>query len=178
MALMKQAGHSRTGDTGDTAAAHVKSNVALVLSWFQSAFVADGRIHVTAYRCHPTVATALAEAQEPLFPTVQSTSTLFANQNPCISSSDCLGWSRLKAQGKDTSLTPEQLRDDPELLAELDTAVAEANKAVSQAEAIKKFRVLGDDFTEDNGTLTPSLKLKRAVVMKQFSTEVEALYTR
>jgi long-chain acyl-CoA synthetase len=84
----------------------------------------------------------------------------------------------LKAQGKDTSLTPEQLRDDPELLAELDTAVAEANKAVSQAEAIKKFRVLGDDFTEDNGTLTPSLKLKRAVVMKQFGTEVEALYTR
>ncbi|KGH47328.1 long-chain fatty acid--CoA ligase [Modestobacter caceresii] len=84
----------------------------------------------------------------------------------------------LKAQGKDTSLTPEQLRDDPELLAELDTAVAEANKAVSQAEAIKKFRVLSDDFTEDNGTLTPSLKLKRAVVMKQFGTEVEALYTR
>ncbi|MCZ2813017.1 long-chain fatty acid--CoA ligase [Modestobacter sp. VKM Ac-2979] len=84
----------------------------------------------------------------------------------------------LKAQGKDTSLTPEQLRDDPELLAELDTAVAEANKAVSQAEAIKKFRVLGDDFTEDNGTLTPSLKLKRAVVMKQFGTEVEALYAR
>ncbi|MCZ2819896.1 long-chain fatty acid--CoA ligase [Modestobacter sp. VKM Ac-2977] len=84
----------------------------------------------------------------------------------------------LKAQGKDTSLTPEQLRDDPDLLAELDTAVAEANKAVSQAEAIKKFRVLGDDFTEDNGTLTPSLKLKRAVVMKQFGTEVEALYAR
>ncbi|MCZ2824769.1 MULTISPECIES: AMP-dependent synthetase/ligase [unclassified Modestobacter] len=84
----------------------------------------------------------------------------------------------LKAQGKDASLTPEQLRDDPELLAELDTAVAEANKAVSQAEAIKKFRVLGDDFTEDNGTLTPSLKLKRAVVMKEFGAEVEALYAR
>ncbi|MCZ2814777.1 AMP-dependent synthetase/ligase [Modestobacter sp. VKM Ac-2984] len=84
----------------------------------------------------------------------------------------------LKAQGKDASLTPAQLRDDPDLLAELDAAVADANKAVSQAEAIKKFRVLGDDFTEDNGTLTPSLKLKRAVVMKEFGAEVEALYAR
>ncbi|MCW2576097.1 MAG: long-chain-fatty-acid--CoA ligase, partial [Modestobacter sp.] len=41
---------------------------------------------------------------------------------------------------------------------------------------IKKFRVLGNDFTEDNGTLTPSLKLKRAVVMKEFGDEVESLY--
>jgi long-chain acyl-CoA synthetase len=84
----------------------------------------------------------------------------------------------LKSTGKDESLTPEQLREDPELLAELDAAVAEANKAVSQAEAIKKFRVLGADFTEENGTLTPSLKLKRAVVMKEFGTEVEALYQK
>ncbi|MFQ1000997.1 AMP-dependent synthetase/ligase [Modestobacter sp. SSW1-42] len=82
----------------------------------------------------------------------------------------------LKAVGKDASLTPAQLRQDPELLAELDRAVAEANKAVSHAEAIKKIRVLGEDFTEANGTLTPSLKLKRAVVMKQFGGEVEALY--
>jgi long-chain acyl-CoA synthetase len=84
----------------------------------------------------------------------------------------------LKSKGKDESLSPEQLRDDPELLAELDAAVAEANKAVSHAEAIKKFRVLGSDFTEENGTLTPSLKLKRGVVMKEFGTEVEGLYQR
>jgi long-chain acyl-CoA synthetase len=84
----------------------------------------------------------------------------------------------LKAQGKDSSLTLEQLREDPDVLAELDAAVAEANKAVSHAEAIKKFRVLGHDFTEENGTLTPSLKLKRAVVMKEFGDEVEALYAR
>jgi long-chain acyl-CoA synthetase len=70
------------------------------------------------------------------------------------------------------------LRDDPELLAELDAAVADANKAVSHAEAIKKFRVLADDFTEDNGTLTPSMKLKRAVVMKEFGNEVESLYQK
>ncbi|CCH88932.1 long-chain-fatty-acid--CoA ligase [Modestobacter italicus] len=84
----------------------------------------------------------------------------------------------LKSTGKDESLTPEQLRDDPELRAELDAAVAEANKAVSHAEAIKKYRVLSVDFTEENGTLTPSLKLKRGVVMKEFGDEVEALYAR
>jgi long-chain acyl-CoA synthetase len=84
----------------------------------------------------------------------------------------------LKSTGKDDSLTADQLREDPELLAELDAAVAEANKAVSSAEAIKKYRVLGTDFTEENGTLTPSLKLKRSVVMKEFGTEVEALYSR
>jgi long-chain acyl-CoA synthetase len=84
----------------------------------------------------------------------------------------------LKVQGKDSSLTPEQLREDPDVLAELDAAVADANKSVSHAEAIKKFRVLAHDFTEENGTLTPSLKLKRAVVMKEFGDEVEALYAR
>ncbi len=84
------------------------------------------------------------------------------------------GW--LKAHGKDASLTVEQLREDPDVLAELDTAVARANQAVSHAESIRRIRVLGVDFTEANGTLTPSLKLKRNVVMKQYADEVEALY--
>jgi long-chain acyl-CoA synthetase len=84
----------------------------------------------------------------------------------------------LKSRGKDESMTSDQLREDADLIAELDAAVADANKAVSHAEAIKKFRVLGEDFTEENGTLTPSLKLKRAVVMKEFGDEVEALYAR
>jgi long-chain acyl-CoA synthetase len=84
----------------------------------------------------------------------------------------------LESKGKDAGLTPEQLREDPDVLAELDAAVKDANKAVSNAEAIKKFRVLGSDFTEENGMLTPSLKLKRAVVLKEHGDEVEALYAR
>ncbi|MGY1855905.1 AMP-dependent synthetase/ligase [Modestobacter sp. SYSU DS0290] len=84
----------------------------------------------------------------------------------------------LKGHGKDESLTAAQLRDDPDLLAELDTAIADANRAVSHAEAIKKYRVLAEDFTEANGTLTPSMKLKRSVVMKEFGAEVEAIYQR
>jgi long-chain acyl-CoA synthetase len=84
----------------------------------------------------------------------------------------------LESKGKPTDQTAEQVREDPELLAEVDAAVQDANRAVSHAEAIKKFKILGTDFTEDNGMLTPSLKLKRSVVMKEFDAEVEALYTR
>ncbi|MGY1619836.1 AMP-dependent synthetase/ligase [Geodermatophilus sp. SYSU D00691] len=84
----------------------------------------------------------------------------------------------LDQRGKPEDTTVEQLRDDEDLIKELDAAVAEANKAVSNAEAIKKYRVLGSDFTEENGMLTPSLKLKRAVVLKEHGAEVEALYSR
>ncbi|MCW2581780.1 MAG: long-chain-fatty-acid--CoA ligase, partial [Klenkia sp.] len=86
------------------------------------------------------------------------------------------GW--LRSRGKDASLTVAQLRDDADVLAALDEAVAEANKAVSHAESIRKFRVLDIDFTETNGTLTPSLKLKRNVVLKEYADEVEGLYAR
>jgi long-chain acyl-CoA synthetase len=61
--------------------------------------------------------------------------------------------------------------------AELEKAVAEANKAVSKAESIRKFTVLAGDFTEENGYLTPSLKVKRNLVMKDYASQVEALYS-
>ena len=82
----------------------------------------------------------------------------------------------LAAKGKDPGLAAAQVTEDRDLLAELAVAVEDANKAVSHAEAIKRYRVLASDFTEENGMLTPSLKLKRAVVMKEFDDEVEALY--
>ena len=71
----------------------------------------------------------------------------------------------------------EQARTNEVVLAELQKAVDEANKSVSKAESIRKFVVLEGDFTEDNGYLTPSLKLKRNVVMKDFGEQVEALYS-
>ena len=61
--------------------------------------------------------------------------------------------------------------------AEIQTAVDDANKAVSRAESIRKFAILAGDFTEDNGYLTPSLKLKRSIVMKDYGDQVEALYS-
>ncbi|WP_027340872.1 AMP-dependent synthetase/ligase [Hamadaea tsunoensis] len=70
------------------------------------------------------------------------------------------------------------LRDDPALLAAIQSAVDEANKAVSKAEAIRVFRILPRDFTEATGELTPSLKVKRAVVMKEYSDDIDAIYLR
>lgn len=65
---------------------------------------------------------------------------------------------------------------DPDLNAAIQSAVDEANKAVSHAEAIKKFAILPVDWTEEGGQITPSLKLKRAVVMQEFGEDVERLY--
>lgn len=68
------------------------------------------------------------------------------------------------------------LVDDPDLRAEVEAAVEDANKAVSKAESIRKFTILADEWTEEGGQLTPSLKLKRNVVMRECKDEVAALY--
>ena len=66
--------------------------------------------------------------------------------------------------------------DDERIHAEIQKAVDNANTAVSKAESIRKFVILDTDFTEQSGHLTPSLKLKRNVVMRDFGDEVDALY--
>ncbi len=80
--------------------------------------------------------------------------------------------------GKPPGATAADLADDPDLLADLQLAVDDANQAVSRAESIRKFRVLPLDFTADNGYITPSLKVKRALVARDFAAEIEALYAR
>jgi long-chain acyl-CoA synthetase len=80
--------------------------------------------------------------------------------------------------GKPADASPADLADDPELIADLQAAVDDANKAVSRAESIRKFRVLSTDFTEASGHLTPSLKVKRGVVVKDFADDIELLYAR
>ncbi len=67
---------------------------------------------------------------------------------------------------------------DDAVKAEIQQAVDSANKAVSKAESIRKFEILPTDFTEESGHLTPSLKLKRNVVMKDYSDVVERLYAK
>jgi long-chain acyl-CoA synthetase len=79
--------------------------------------------------------------------------------------------------GKDPSLTLAQLREDPDLLAEIEAAVEDANRVVSRAESIRRFRILDRDFTEAGGQLTPTLKLRRAVVMTEFADDIEGLYS-
>lgn len=79
---------------------------------------------------------------------------------------------------KKQDLTPEQLVRDGDLLANLQQAVDETNRMVSRAESIRRFAVLPQDFTEDAGHLTPSLKLKRAAILRDFEREIAKLYDR
>jgi long-chain acyl-CoA synthetase len=71
---------------------------------------------------------------------------------------------------------PELLIGDEELTAVLQRAVDEANKLVSRPESIRRFAVLPVDFTEETGHLTPSMKLRREAIMRDFAGEVEGLY--
>ncbi|MCD9197525.1 AMP-dependent synthetase/ligase [Aeromicrobium wangtongii] len=68
--------------------------------------------------------------------------------------------------------------DDPELLAEVQKSIDEANTQVSKAESIRKFKILPEDWTEENGYLTPSFKVKRSAVLRDFHDVVEALFVR
>ncbi|AEG44564.1 long-chain fatty acid--CoA ligase [Isoptericola variabilis] len=83
------------------------------------------------------------------------------------------GW--LKMHGK-PEMTPAQAKDDPDVLAALDAAVARANKAVSKAESIRKFAVLDGDLTIENGYLTPKQSVRRHVFVKDFAAEIDKLY--
>lgn len=80
-------------------------------------------------------------------------------------------WREEHATSPDTDL-----RDDPDLRRAIQAAVDDANAAVSQVESIKTFRILPSDFTEANGMLTPSLKVKRNVVEKEYADEIASIY--
>jgi long-chain acyl-CoA synthetase len=89
---------------------------------------------------------------------------------------DALGpWK--ERHGKPADATVATLRDDPDLIAAVQEAVDDANKAVSRAESIRKFRILEGDFTQEAGQLTVKLGIRRSVLMKDFAADVEALYS-
>ncbi|MFM9151428.1 MAG: AMP-dependent synthetase/ligase [Candidatus Planktophila sp.] len=82
------------------------------------------------------------------------------------------------ATNKKDGASIETLRNDPDLIAVIQTAVDEANKAVSKAESIRKFTILAEDFTIAGGQLTAKLSVKRHVVAQQYASEIDALYTK
>ncbi|MGW8379310.1 AMP-dependent synthetase/ligase [Streptomyces sp. ODS28] len=82
-------------------------------------------------------------------------------------------WKRMHRKEQ---LTFRELADDYDLRRNLQQAVDEANSMVSRAESIRRFAVLPHDFTEERGHVTPSLKLRRAAILRDFAAEIDRLY--
>ncbi|MFC8037758.1 AMP-dependent synthetase/ligase [Paenarthrobacter sp. NPDC057355] len=85
------------------------------------------------------------------------------------------GW--LERHGLPSSTTLEEATEHAVVKAAVQELINKANQSVSQAEAIKSFRIVAADFTEASGHLTPSLKVKRAQVMKDFDAVIEEMYS-
>jgi long-chain acyl-CoA synthetase len=78
--------------------------------------------------------------------------------------------------GKPEKATVADLVHDPALRADLQAAIDDANKAVSKAEAIKKFVLLDEEFTEASGQLTPTQKVRRHIIVERYAAQIAALY--
>jgi len=160
-------------------------------AWFKSGDLGrldeDGYLYITGRKKEiivtaggKNVAPAVLEDRLRAHPLISQCMVVGDNQ-PFIASlitidQDMLkGW--IASNGK-TGATLESLRNDPDLIAVIQTAVDEANKAVSKAESIRKFSILPVDFTIAGGQLTAKLSLKRHVIAEQFASEISALFTK
>lgn len=82
----------------------------------------------------------------------------------------------MKNHGGDEKLTIKQAMKNPLVLSEIQKAIDEVNKSFSTAESIRKFVVIDKELTEASGHLTPSLKIKREAVARDFAKEIAKLY--
>ena len=82
----------------------------------------------------------------------------------------------LANNGADKNMTLAQAAKSPIVLAEIQKAIDRVNRHFSRAESIRKFVVIDRELTEESGHLTPSLKIKREAVMRDFDPAVEEIY--
>jgi long-chain acyl-CoA synthetase len=86
----------------------------------------------------------------------------------------CVAWAA--ANGKPGATAPE-LAADPDVIAEVQAGVDEINLQFAQAEQIKRFVLLGEEWLPDSDVLTPTSKLKRRGVNLRYAAEIEAMYS-
>ena len=82
----------------------------------------------------------------------------------------------LKSKGLQPCKDLKEASENPVIKSEVQSAVDKANKSVSRAESIRKFVILPEDFTPENGMLTVSLKVRRKEVVSHFKDTIEAIY--
>ncbi|HET6296777.1 MAG TPA: AMP-dependent synthetase/ligase [Kribbella sp.] len=163
---------------------------AIVDGWFHTGdlgeFDADGFIRITGRKKEilvtaggKNVAPAVLEDRIRSHPLV-SQAMVVGDGKPFIAAlitidPETIGpWAERNGKANDMSL----LVDDKDLIAEVQSAVDDANTAVSKAEGIKKFAILPDDWTQEKGELSLKLSLRRHIVMKNHEADVEALYKK
>lgn len=88
------------------------------------------------------------------------------------------GLAHWRQMHKKQDVPARELVRDEELRADVQRAVDEANRLVSRAESIRRFTVLPGQFTERRGHLTPSMKLRRAAIARDYGREIDELYRR
>ncbi|MGO3645838.1 AMP-dependent synthetase/ligase [Candidatus Corynebacterium faecigallinarum] len=86
-----------------------------------------------------------------------------------------VGWK--KRNGIAEHVTVKELAKNPVLRTEIQDAINEANDTVSHSEGIKKFRICARDFTEEDGEMSPSMKVKRFVVSQHFADDIAWIYS-
>ncbi|MCJ0903789.1 long-chain fatty acid--CoA ligase [Rhodococcus sp. ARC_M6] len=117
-------------------------------------------------RAHPLISQAIVVGDQKPF--IGALITIDAEALPA--------WN--ERNNKAVGTTAADLVTDGDLVGEIQDAIDETNKLVSHAEAIKKFKILPIDFSEDTGELTPTMKLKRNVVHASFATEIDMIYAK
>ena len=159
--------------------------------WFKSGDLGrlddDGFLYITGRKKEiivtaggKNVAPAVLEDRLRAHPLVSQCMVVGDNQ-PFIATLITIDQDMLKgwiAANKKSGATIDALINDPDLIAVIQTAVDEANKAVSKAESIRKFTILAQDFTIAGGELTAKLSLKRHVISQKYASEITALFTK
>jgi long-chain acyl-CoA synthetase len=82
-------------------------------------------------------------------------------------------WAR--AQGIETTGLAE-LAEHPQVLAEVERGVAEANSHLARVEQVRRFRLLPNEWTAETGELTPTMKRRRRVIIERYAQEIDQLY--
>ena len=72
--------------------------------------------------------------------------------------------------------TRAELTADSRVIALYDEIVREANRGLANFETVKRFRLVADEWTQESGELTPSMKLKRRVISARYAALIEELY--
>lgn len=85
---------------------------------------------------------------------------------------------QLEHLGLPRTLTMKEASTNPTVREAIQKIIDEANAFVSRAESIRDFRIMEKDLTEEEGHLTPSMKLRRAQILKDFPSYVEDIYNR